>query len=195
MSYADQASSSATVTNLEPLVVRTASTFQPVVGTWSFPRDAGLDVAGASRITLINASTTDLRVRLDDVVADLPGKDVLTLGLEAGRKQIVTFEAPNGGDADGSFVLHDTISDWRLDSPGDRQETPFQGPLGLVLVNHPSSAFTVQWLAGGGLRARVAPDEAIGSSFTDAEARSMAVQGPNVGAGTAKGLYLGLLDD
>ncbi len=169
-------------------------TGQPVVGTWSFPRDPGLTVGGTSKITLTNGSDTGLRVLFDGGEADLPARGLLTLPLKLGVDNLIRFEAPNGGEAEGFFVLHNTESRWRV--PGVRVEvkTPFQGPIGLALVSQPSSGFVVEWIADEGVQARVAPGEVAVRFFTDVEARSMALLGlDNVtGQGTAQGIFCGL---
>jgi len=184
---------SATAT-ASPLVVGRGRSAQPAVGTWSFPRDPGLTVGGASRITLTNVSNTPIRVLTDEGGADLPARSLLTLNLDETQNQTLRFETPSGRAAEGFFVLHDTISDWEVPRVGAEVETPFEGPIGLVLLSHPDSRFVVEWIADGGVRARVEPGEALGLSFTAAEARSMKLQGLGnfTGEGNAEGVFCGL---
>lgn len=166
----------------------------PIVKTWSVPKDKGFTVGGTARITLTNVTDTPVVVRIDRLQAELEARGMLTLNLDRNRNQTVTLEAPDGGEAEGFFVLHDFDAKWNVPSIGARADLSFQGPATFVLVSDPQSALVVEWLADGGVRQRVEPGFAESAPFSREEARSMAVVGIRnvLGQGSASGLVCSL---
>lgn len=166
----------------------------PIVKTWSVPKDKGFTVGGTARITLTNVTDTPIVVRIDRLQAELEARGRLTLNLDRNRNQTVTLEAPDGGEAEGFFVLHDFDAKWNVPSIGARADLSFQGPATFVLVSDPQSTLVVEWLADGGVRQRVEPGFAESAPFSREEARSMAVVGIRnvLGQGSASGLVCSL---
>ena len=162
----------------------------PAINTWRFPRQQGMTVGGAERITITNMTDTPMIVRMDRLQADLKGRDMLTLNLDPNRNQTIELEAPEGGEAEGFFVLHDLDSRWQVPSIGARDELSFKGPDTFALVSHPKSTLVVEWLAAGIQRETIEPGAANNAFFSREEAKNMAVAGLRniLGKGSAEGL-------
>lgn len=171
---------SANAANLEAQVNTLDASRLPATGTWS-ARSAqvpgGVSVQGGSKITLTNVTGVKVEVGRDGTpIGELGGRDLMTLTLDPTAPHLVTFKPKPNGQAEGFFAVHDSRFDWQLEQADAEHQTGFIGARTLALVNHPRSGFTVQLIAGGGSKVRVAPGEARIAGLNAEEARSVVIR-------------------